>query len=900
MVHLRVLGGLTVTLSDGRSPNPTALQPRRLAVLAMLARASDRGVSREKLMAMLWPDADEEAARRGLTQALYALRGGLEAPELCEGVQHLRLNLDVVQCDVLAFEQALSEGDLDRAAALHTGPFLDGFRITGAAEFDRWIEEERAAIAHRLEETLERLAQRDADRGNSVAAVKWWRRRAAGDPFNARVTVALMRALVASGDRAGAIAHARVYESLLLQELGAQPDADVVALAASLRAQPEPEPDVSALPASASAPSSAPPIASSIALPTHETPVASATPATDAAPPAVAVPVAAVPAAAVAASRRWRWYAVAAIAGVVFAAVWFRSSSLRQGRDTMRIADQLRVTGEEALEVDAAVSPDGKQVAYVADSAGELRLMLRQRTGSRAVTLAPTQTGDQRRPRWSPDGSQVLFEAQRGLWLVPALGGSPRLVVSAPSDSAQRVRGAAWSPDGKQLVWVQHDTVYRRAVSGGTPDALVSLADGHSLAWSPDGRWIAVYGQPTHYEVRWKTIGNLAPSSIVLIDARCGPARARCVVHELTSHTELNGSPEWRAVDELVFVSNRGGARDLFVQRIHDDGTAAGVPQRLTSGLEASNVSVASDGVTLAYSVLRQSSNVWAIPLSTSDIHVQPVQVTRGSLMIEGITVSHDGRWLAYDANTAGQQDIYLVPLAQGRAIEGEGVRVVDNPVDDFHPSLSPDGRWLAYYTFVDGVRRAAIVSTQGGESQLIHPNGPNLEEHTPAWTMDGKHLTYFRGVNGVGQLFVSAQLADGRWGPERQITTHGGVGTSTGASGELLYFSTETEMRLLPPTFDESASRVVHQFATKVTDGVISNGAWMTPDGSRIVVKGVDAEGPGFWWIATTGGALHLIARIDDVLKPSVRPEFTTDGRWVFYTRLERQADVWSMRLQP
>ena len=51
----------------------SAAQPRRLAVLVMVARGGKRGTTRGKLLEVLWPDADDEQGRRVVTQALYAL-----------------------------------------------------------------------------------------------------------------------------------------------------------------------------------------------------------------------------------------------------------------------------------------------------------------------------------------------------------------------------------------------------------------------------------------------------------------------------------------------------------------------------------------------------------------------------------------------------------------------------------------------------------------------------------------------------------------------------------------------------------------------------------------------------------------------------------------------------------
>ena len=100
-----------------------------------------------------------------------------------------------------------ADGDWARAAAAYGGPFLEGLRVAGAPEFERWVEEERAHLAQRHAEAVERLAKEALARGEAPEAVRWWRRRASIDPLNARVTVELMRALDASGDRGAALCH---------------------------------------------------------------------------------------------------------------------------------------------------------------------------------------------------------------------------------------------------------------------------------------------------------------------------------------------------------------------------------------------------------------------------------------------------------------------------------------------------------------------------------------------------------------------------------------------------------------------------------------------------------------------------------------------------------------------
>jgi len=137
--------------------------------------------------------------------------------------------------DAWEFEDALARGDQAGARSLYHGPFLDGFRLSSAPEFERWADDERGALQHRLHDALEGLA-RDADvRGAHGEAATWWRRRAADDPLNGRVALSLMQALAAAGDRVAAIRHAGVFEALMAEELEMPADREVLELAERLR-----------------------------------------------------------------------------------------------------------------------------------------------------------------------------------------------------------------------------------------------------------------------------------------------------------------------------------------------------------------------------------------------------------------------------------------------------------------------------------------------------------------------------------------------------------------------------------------------------------------------------------------------------------------------------------------
>jgi DNA-binding SARP family transcriptional activator/Tfp pilus assembly protein PilF len=226
---------MTVLGPDGPIVN-AASQPKRLALLALLARAGERGITRDKALGYFWPDAEEDRARRSLANAVWALRRDLGSEDVFLPGNDLRLNPDVIEADVRAFESAVAAGDLSRAATLYEGPFLDGFRLVGAPEFDRWVEGERSALAHKYVGVVEKLARAAEANGRTDEAVDWWRRIVVQDPLNARLALGLMRALVAAGDRVSAVRHAQIYEALVEQELDLPPDRTVVDYARELRA----------------------------------------------------------------------------------------------------------------------------------------------------------------------------------------------------------------------------------------------------------------------------------------------------------------------------------------------------------------------------------------------------------------------------------------------------------------------------------------------------------------------------------------------------------------------------------------------------------------------------------------------------------------------------------------
>jgi DNA-binding SARP family transcriptional activator/TolB-like protein len=216
-----------------------AAHKRRVALLAILAVARGRPVGRERIIGLLWPELTTEAARHNLSESLYVLRkelgeGSVSAPSAGD----VALNPEAVASDVAEFQDRLEAGDAEGAAALYRGPLLDGFFVGDAPEFERWVDGERDRLARAHATALEGLAQAAENEGSAIRAVDWWRRLAAHDPFSSRTALRLVRALDAAGERPSALRAAETHAALLRQELGVEPDPDLLALVARLRADP--------------------------------------------------------------------------------------------------------------------------------------------------------------------------------------------------------------------------------------------------------------------------------------------------------------------------------------------------------------------------------------------------------------------------------------------------------------------------------------------------------------------------------------------------------------------------------------------------------------------------------------------------------------------------------------
>ena len=214
MFNLRMLGGASLEGPDGPVAGRAGLR-QRVALLALLAVEHPRPLSRDNLLACLWPESGTDDGRHLLRDTLYILRSALGDDSVLSTGDDLRLNPDRLTCDLWEFEAALARDDPAAAVAVYHGPLLSGFHLSDAEEFEPLGGGERSRLARRYVQALEQLAEREMRGGDPVRAAEWWARLAGEDPYNSRIALRYMQALEAAGDRAGALRHASAHSDLL-------------------------------------------------------------------------------------------------------------------------------------------------------------------------------------------------------------------------------------------------------------------------------------------------------------------------------------------------------------------------------------------------------------------------------------------------------------------------------------------------------------------------------------------------------------------------------------------------------------------------------------------------------------------------------------------------------------
>ena len=234
---------------DGR---PLEVDTRKAVALLALLAMGEGPLSRDVIAAMLWPERDRDHARGALRRTLSVLRAGLGDGVLDVDRSAIGLVPGACDIDVSRFRAHLGAGELDAAADIHRGEFLDGFSLRDSPAFDDWQVATGEALRRELAESLLGLVDDHLEHGRTEDAVAAAERLVGLDPLQETWQRVLMKAYARAGRRAEAIRQYRACVALLDRELGVAPLAETTALFESIvegrgaPAPPAPEPAATA------------------------------------------------------------------------------------------------------------------------------------------------------------------------------------------------------------------------------------------------------------------------------------------------------------------------------------------------------------------------------------------------------------------------------------------------------------------------------------------------------------------------------------------------------------------------------------------------------------------------------------------------------------------------------
>ncbi len=407
--------------------------------------------------------------------------------------------------------------------------------------------------------------------------------------------------------------------------------------------------------------------------------------------------------------RPWGWVAAGLIAlgAAGYLAIHSRQAVTQVAREP---AEPERLTLDLGLNIDPAISQDGKFVAYASDRSGEgnLDIWVKQIGGGDPIRLTHN-PADEREPTFSPDGTSVAYRSVRdggGIYVVSMLGGDEQRLIP----EGRRPR---FSPDGKQIAyWKGLEEPYPLRAGSGTSyifDRTTSQtrqiapefgAVVHPV-WSPDGKHILFLG----IKEDTKTIDWwIVPSG--------GGTAVRCHVNTTGN---LVDPFEWRG--DFIYYETGAGRPDAKIGRQQIDLATwqpVGTPIRLTTNADVSP-SISLDG-RMAYAGIVRNTNLYSLPLNVNRGKVAgaPESVTRDSGENLARSISADGRRVVFTADRAAS--IKTTPEVWGKELPGGREHAITN--DGKYktlPEISADGKLVAWREARVAIHEIFVSPFEGG-----------------------------------------------------------------------------------------------------------------------------------------------------------------------------------------
>jgi Tol biopolymer transport system component len=575
-------------------------------------------------------------------------------------------------------------------------------------------------------------------------------------------------------------------------------------------------------------------------------------------------------------ARRWtmsvRWVA-AAVLSVTILGLWAMSRGATREINPLVNATFTSLTGFEGTEFDAALSPDGNWVAFLADVEGPFHVWLHQIGSGRFRDLTPD-AQDQQNPGFlravgfSGSGSELWLGGPPRIRLMPLMGGSARPFL--PAGSADVV----WSPDQSRLAYFMIDTgdpIFVADGDGGNARQIFISESGdhnHFPAWAHDARWIYfAHGRQSVSEFdvwRIPSAGG-TPERLTQLNTDVR------YITPIDSRTVLFVAPD----------ENRSGPWlwALDVERK--------TARRVTIGLERYlSVAASADGRRLVASVATPTAGLWSIPIldrPAGDADATPYPLPA----VRALAPRFAGPTSLYYLSSAGGPDgLWRVQDGAAEEIWKGSDGALSEPA-----AISPRGDWIALMLRKQGGLQLTLVSSDGAVRRTVAES--LVARGTPTWSPDGSRLA-LGGDDGRGAaLFVLnvdngdlTRLVDGMaydpvWSPDGTLIVY----TEDRQGG--------TYLRTVRPDGQAVAVPVIERLPTlAMRSRRRMPSTRFLPDSRGLVFM----QGPpGLQEMSLADFATNSVRTIAKLSKPAAITTFdiTPDGNRIVFDRVEERANL-------
>ncbi|MCU1234869.1 MAG: serine/threonine protein kinase [Candidatus Solibacter sp.] len=532
-------------------------------------------------------------------------------------------------------------------------------------------------------------------------------------------------------------------------------------------------------------------------------------------------------------SRRWPVIAAAAGAAIVAAGVswWWLRPAPPEAPSVLQ-----RVTNTNGLNGFPAISRDGNLLAFASDrsEAGNLDIWIQQ-IGSRDSIRLTTDEADDSEPTISPDGTRVAWRSERnggGIYVVPSMGGEAALL--APGG-----RGPRFSPDGHWIAyWAGRESqgllpgtsrVFVIESGGGQPRQLgMDLAVALYPVWSPEGDAVLALGR----------------------------------------HDANDPRPDWWTLQLQQGASRRTGALEsLSAQRL----------TRMAWQMEILPVEWRPDGRVVFGAGPGDAGNLWQIELAGGKVKGRAARVTEGpGLHVQASTAGSSDRGRMAFSSLAWKPEIWSLSLDADRGtIHGEPERVMLDEPSSMSPSLSTDGKYLAFLRRQLGRTSICLRELPGGRDVSLVTGTASF--YNPRISGDGSTVAY---SDREGNIFTVPRTG----GPAEKLCA--GCGTTMGISADGKRISYEPG-KLENLTWYDVARKTSVIAAPRPSEGVLTDGKF-SPDGKWIAFHAQTRQATAQIFVTRTDGALPVPREgwiaVTDGANDELEPAWSPNGELLYY----------------